>query len=261
MTQSANPVQSVDRVFDIIEILSKYPRGLLLSDLTPLVGLPKSTVHRLLLSLSERGYVAKEIVSGRYQLTMRIFEIGSRAIGVLDIISIARPYLEHLADTSGEIVHLVERDGNDVVYLCKLDASASSIRTASAVGLRTAMYCTGVGKAILANLPPEEIQAIWAATAIEPFTKTTITSFEALQNELQKIQISGYAIDNEEHELGVRCVAAPIFDFSDRPKYAVSISAPSTRMSDREVLHYAPMLVSASQEISRFLGRNSAIRS
>lgn len=260
MAQNANPVQSIDRVFDIIEILSKYPRGLLLSDLTPLVELPKSTVHRLLLSLSERGYVAKEMVSGRYQLTMRMFEIGSRAIGVLDIITIARPYLEHLADSSSEIVHLVERDGKDVVYLSKLDASSSSIRTASAVGLRAAMYCTGVGKAILANLPPEEVQAIWASTPIEQFTRTTITSYEALQEELRRIEISGYAIDNEEHELGVRCVAAPIFDFSDRPRYAVSISAPSTRMGEQEIEHYAPMLVSASQEISRFLGRNLAVR-
>ena len=254
MAERSNPVQSIDRVLDVVELLSAYPRGLPLSDIAQLVGLPKSTVHRLLLSLAKRGYVAKEATAGRYQLTLRMFEIGSRALDVLNVITIARPYYEHLADISREIVHLVRREGNDVVYLTKLDASSATIRTSSSVGLRSKMYYTGVGKAILANLPAEEAQRIWDASEITRFTPTTITTWDALEKEMEKIRTLGYAVDNEEHEPGVRCVAAPIFDCNGTPTYAMSISAPALRMEGEDILRYAPMLVSSAREISRFLG-------
>lgn len=260
MTQLANPVKSINRVLDLVETLAEHPRGLLLSDISNFVALPKSTVHRLLLSLINRGYVAKEPVSGKYQLTMRMFEIGSRAYDVLNIMTIARPYCEHLADMTGEIVHLVKRDANDVVYLFKLDSSSASIRTASAVGLRGKMYCTGVGKAILANLPTDEVHAIWAASEIERFTSTTITDWDVLVSELKRAKTIGYALDNEEHEVGIRCIAAPILDFSGKPTYAMSISAPAARLGDAEISNFAAVLVSSTREISRFLGNNILIQ-
>ncbi|MDD3212585.1 MAG: IclR family transcriptional regulator [Eubacteriales bacterium] len=257
MAERANPVQSIDRVFDIIELLSSYPRGLLLSDIALPVNLPKSTVHRLLLSLIERGYVVKEPDMGRYQLTIRMFEVGSRAIDVLNIMTIARPYYEHLADITQEIIHLVKRDGEDVVYLAKIDASSATVRTSSTIGMRSKMYYTGVGKAILANLPTDEARRIWDSSDIQRFTPNTITTWDVLAAEMEKIRTLGYATDNEEHEPGVRCVAAPIFDCYSRPAYAMSISAPITRMSDADILRYAPMLVSTAREISHYLGYSS----
>lgn len=254
MTQGANPVKSVNRVLDLIENLAEHPRGLFLTDISNNVDLPKSTVHRLLLSLINRSYVAKDPFSGKYLLTMRMFEIGSRVNDVLNIIAIARPYCEQLSDMTHEIVHLVKRDNNDVIYLTKLDAPSTSVRTSSAVGLRGKMYCTGVGKAILANLPISEVHDIWEASNIERFTSTTITNWDELMTELERVRTVGYALDNEEHEIGVRCIAAPIFDFSGRPLYAMSISAPAVRMGNIEIQEYSKFLISKVHEISHILG-------
>lgn len=127
-------MQSIDRLFDIVEALSNAPRGMALSDLSAAVGLHTSTTHRLLAALVARGYVQKDIESGKYRLTMRLFEVGSRAVGGMNIVSLARPYLEHLAATTHEAIHLVVRDGDEVVYLYKENMGDSTVRMASFVG-------------------------------------------------------------------------------------------------------------------------------
>ena len=166
MEKGHSPVQSIDRLFDIVEALSNAPRGMALSDLSAAVGLHTSTTHRLLAALVARGYVQKDIESGKYRLTMRLFEVGSRAVGGMNIVSLARPYLEHLAATTHEAIHLVVRDGDEVVYLYKENMGDSTVRMASFVGLRNPMYCTAVGKSILSCLPEAEVTAIWLWTAL-----------------------------------------------------------------------------------------------
>lgn len=163
MEKGHSPVQSIDRLFDIVEALSNAPRGMALSDLSAAVGLHTSTTHRLLAALVARGYVQKDIESGKYRLTMRLFEVGSRAVGGMNIVSLARPYLEHLAATTHEAIHLVVRDGDEVVYLYKENMGDSTVRMASFVGLRNPMYCTAVGKSILSCLPEAEVAAHLAA--------------------------------------------------------------------------------------------------
>ena len=254
MPQKRTPVQSIDRVFDIIETLSTHPRGILLTELAAAVSLPKSTVYRLLVSLGDNGYAVKELNSGKYRLTMRLFEIGSRVAGVLDVLVAVRPYLDQLAETTGEVVHMVKRDGNSVIYIYKLDTSSASVRMTSAVGVRNPMYCTGVGKAILSRLPKAEVRAIWDSTEIKCFTEQTITNYVRMEQEMKRITQEGYALDNEEHELGVRCVAASICDYSDQPLYAVSVSAPSTRMNEQRIKVIAPMVIHVATELSRLLG-------
>ena len=158
MEKGRSPVQSIDRLIDIIEALSGTPRGLALNELSASVGLHASTTHRLLAALAARGYVNKDIESGKYRLTMRLFEVGSRVVGGMNLVSLARPYLEHLAAITNEAIHLVVRDGDEVVYLYKEDLGDSSMRMASFVGLRTPMYCTAVGKSILSRLPESEVR-------------------------------------------------------------------------------------------------------
>ncbi len=170
MEKGHSPVQSIDRLFDIVEALSNAPRGMALSDLSAAVGLHTSTTHRLLAALVARGYVQKDIESGKYRLTMRLFEVGSRAVGGMNIVSLARPYLEHLAATTHEAIHLVVRDGDEVVYLYKENMGDSTVRMASFVGLRNPMYCTAVGKSILSCLPEAEVAAIWQRTVITRFS-------------------------------------------------------------------------------------------
>ena len=127
---NGSPVQSIDRVFDIVEALSNHSHGMTLTDLSAEVGLHVSTTHRLLAALTARGYVQKDIETGKYRLTLKMFEVGSRAACGVNLVSIARPYLERLAEFSGEAVHLVARLGDEVVYLYKEDTSSSIARMA-----------------------------------------------------------------------------------------------------------------------------------
>lgn len=251
---SSSPVQSIDRLFDIIETLSGSSHGMTLTDLSAAVGLHVSTTHRLLASLVARGYVQKDIETGKYRLTMRFFEIGSRVVGGMNLVSVSRPFLEHLADFTGETIHLVARHGDEVVYLYKEDTSNSIVRMASFVGLRNPMYCTAVGKCILANLPEKEVAAIWSRTVVTAFTPHTLVTYEALLNELSVIRTRGWAVDNEEHELGVVCIAAPIFDYSGAPVAALSTSFPASRIDEERRISFAAQITTSARAITNLLG-------
>ena len=257
LADNKSNVQSIDRTFNIIETLSAHPRGLHLTDLANELNLHISTVHRLLNCLAVHGYVQKDPGSGKYRLTMRLFEIGSRVVCGTNILSVAKPYLEHLADLTGEAIHLVVRDGDEVVYLYKEESSNSVIRMGSSVGLRNPLYCTGVGKAILAGLSDDEVESIWQRTHFTKFTNKTITDYEQMKRELAAVRRRHFAIDDEEHERGVKCIAAAIMDFSNSPVAALSISAPASRLSDEDIARIAPYILTASHEISTLLGNNT----
>lgn len=227
---------------------------MLLKDLSAEVGLHVSTTHRLLASLVSRGYVQKDIETGKYRLTVRLFEIGSRAIGGMTLVSVSRPYLERLAAETGETVHLVARNSDDVVYLYKEDRRESAIHMASFVGLRSPMYRTAVGKSILALLSEEEVRRIWDRSNIEPLTPNTIVRYDDLLENLAIIRQRGWAMDNEENELGVLCIAAPILDFTNAPIGAISVSAPAARMTSAACERYAQEVIAGTNAISRALG-------
>lgn len=254
MAQAHSSVQSIDRVIDIIETLSTAPQGLSLSDLAAETGLHISTAHRLVAALAERGYACKDPGSGKYRLTLRLFEVGTRVSGALDLMTLSREYLDELANFSQEAVHLVQRDGNDVVYLYKSEPFQHLVRMASSVGCRNPMYCTGVGKSILAFLPSREVERIWQQTELQAYTDTTITDLESMNRELEGIRKRGYALDNEEHEAGVRCIAAPILSYDKQPIAAISISAPASRMDDETIEKISTRLLTATREISGLLG-------
>lgn len=251
---ASGSVQSVDRVLDILEILASAPGGLLLSELAAAAGLHVSTAHRLVNVLVDRGYAMKEATGGKYRLTLRTFELGSRVSGMWDLLSAARPWLDQLAAESQEAVHLVERDGNSVVYLYKAEPYRQLVRMGSHTGLRNPMYCTGVGKSILALMAPEEVEKLWQMEPITAFSSNTITDLEHMYRELALTRERGYAMDNEEHEPGVRCVAVAIRNWEGAPVAAVSISAPAVRMDDAMIGKMLPRLRDTAGQISRMLG-------
>ena len=254
MCAAINSVQSVDRVLDILEALSANPGGMALTELSSFVKLPGSTTHRLVNALVERGYALKDASLGRYRLSLRAFEIGCRVSNVWDMLSAAKPYLDELVSVSQEVVHLVERDGTGIVYLYKAEPFQPLVRMSSYVGLRNPMYCTGVGKSILALLPPSEVEEIWNAEEIKQFSKHTITDLPAMWEELARTRARGYAIDDEEHEAGVRCIAAAIRNWEGRPIAAISVSAPVSRMTPAIIQPLLPHLFRAAAAVSRILG-------
>lgn len=250
-SKATSAIQSVDRVFQIMELLSEYPKGLALMDICAQTGLPKATVSRMLCALSDNGYAVQDTENRKYRLTRRLFEIGSRVADSANILTAARPFLDQLARQTGEAVHLVSRVKDEVVYLYKEEGASIGVRMGSYVGLHNPMYCTGVGKSILAFLPDEEITAIWNRSEITQFTENTITTIEKLYEEINKIRSLGYALDMEEHEPGVRCIAAPILDLKRNPIAAISLSAPSIRMSADRIDALVPLVLQTAAQISR----------
>jgi DNA-binding IclR family transcriptional regulator len=251
-----NPVQSAERIFGVLEMLAVTgPIGLV--ELSTKLALHKSTVHRLLLSLICMGYVNQDEETGKYMLSFKIVELSGKILSKVDIITKVRPFIEELANSCRETVHFVQRRGTDVFYLDKvapLNPQESAIRMASQVGFSRPLYCSAVGKAILAEMKDDEIKYIWDNSVVEKKTEKTITGYQELQKELGQIREKGYALDNEENEIGVRCIAACIKNHNGIPNNAFSISAPVGRMTDERIAILAQDVLKTRMIIQKALG-------
>ncbi len=242
-------VQSVERTFAIIEALSKTEKGAMLGELSSATDLNKSTVHRLLNSLILMGYVSKTSENSRYFLTMKMFEVGSRIIRETNHLENSKPYLIKLSSETGEAVHMVVQDGKDIVYIFKVDSGNNSVRMSSRVGMRSPMYCTAVGKAILAHLSDDEVDKIWNESKVVSRTKNTITALDELKRQLEMIRENGYAVDDEENESGVMCVGASIIDYADKVVGAFSVSVPMIRMDTNRLKSISALVLKTRSEI------------
>ena len=252
MNQETGGVQSVARIFSIIEVLAQFPQGLPLQDVAAHTGLAKSTAHRLLCSLISLGYALQDGMTGQYRLTLKMFELSSGVVSQMDVLSGAKPHLDRLAMRSGEAVHLVIRDGVDVLYLYK--SEVGGMRMGSRIGLRRPMYCTGVGKAIMATLTPEEVETIWKHSTRKALTPHTITSYPQMLAQLKKVKQRGWAIDDEENELGIRCLAIALPGLKGRADAAFSISSLAPNMTDERLEKLARMAMLTRQDILRDMG-------
>lgn len=237
-TIEKNPIQVADRLFLTIETLAESgPAGLM--ELSNQMDLNKSTVHRILNSLIYMGYVKQDSATSKYSLSFKIWEVATQLLTHIDLVDIARPHLKELVQKTGETVHLVQIDGLKAVYIDKVESYNNSVRLVSKVGKSIPLYCSGVGKALMAEMSAEEIADIWKKSNIRQLTPHTIIDYNALLPKLEDVKVNGYALDDEENELGVRCIASCIKDYKGKPKYAFSISAPVTRMSDERIRELA----------------------
>ncbi|ABR47466.1 Transcriptional regulator IclR-like protein [Alkaliphilus metalliredigens QYMF] len=249
-------VQSVDRALTILEVLSDSEDGLGITEISTKIVLHKSTVHRLLATLIYKGYVEQNEKTNKYKLTLKLFELGHKRIEKMDILSIAKPYLRQLMEKTNEVIHLVVREGAEIVYIDKVE-SENTIRMHSSIGKRSPAYCTSVGKAILAHLTEEEVEKVWRASEIRKLTKFTITDLDEMKQTLKGIREKGYSLDEQENELGVRCVGAPIFDYSGNVFAAISISGPTIRVTKERAEEFTQWIIEYSQQISKELGYRS----
>jgi DNA-binding IclR family transcriptional regulator len=246
-------VQSVDRTLTILEVLSDYNDGLGITEISSLVNLHKSTVHRLLSTLMYKGYVVQDEESSKYKITFKLFELGSKKVHKLDLLEISRPYTKMLMESVNEVAHLIIREETDIVYIDKVEAN-NTISMASRIGKRNPMYCTATGKAILAFLPEEEIREVWNNSKVVKLTENTNTDFILFKKELQTIKNNGYAIDNEENEIGVKCVGAPIFNMSGEVVAAISVTGPVTRITDDKIDFISNEVIKITNLISKEMG-------
>lgn len=248
--EEKNPIQVADRLFLTMETLAqKGPMGLI--ELSNQMELHKSTVHRLLNSLIYMGYTRQDLETGKYSLTFKLLELSNQLLAHVDVIEIVRPYLKKLMRQTGETVHFVQKDGNYAVYIDKVESDQNSVRMVSKVGSRIPLYCSGVGKTMAAQMTEEQVRKMWAKSSIHALTPHTIVDCDEYLKTLEEVREKGYALDNEENELGVRCIAAGVTDYKGRPKYAFSISAPVSRMDDQRVEELAYYVLKMKEEIAR----------
>lgn len=252
--EEKNPIQVSERIFHTIEYLAQYgPTGL--ADLSRDLGLNKTTVHRILNSLICMDYVKQDAETLKYSLSFKFCNIATQILAQNNIIDLVRPYIKELSELTGETVHLVQIDGTQAVYIDKVEASHSSVRLVSKIGKSIPLYCSGVGKALLADMTNEKICEIWSQSCIRSLTEYTVTDFDAFMKLIEDIRIKGYALDNEENELGVRCIAASLPSFHGSTKYAISISAPKDRMTDEQLTAFSQQLLDIRKKILREIGQ------
>lgn len=237
-------VQSVTRALDLLEFLCEAGGQLGLSELAVQSGLPLPTIHRLVRTLVDRGYV-RQLPDRRYALGSRLIPLGEVAGSMLG--TFARPELEALVDDLGESANLAVLDGDMVMYVAQVP-SRHSMRMFTEVGRRVYPHCTGVGKALLSGLPDEDVRALLSRTGMPAATASTITDPDALLTELARVRAGGHAVDEGEQEIGVRCVAVPVGE--GRGAVALSVSGPAPRMTPELLARAVPLLTAAGRRLS-----------
>lgn len=246
-------VPAVERAILILQLLGQEPEGLTIAQITQEISIAKSTVFTILTTLNLYGLVERVEETGRYQLGMGLFTLGSSVIERLDVRSRAYPILKSLAQQTRLTTHLGIIDEDEVIYIEKIEGQGP-IKISSAVGRRMGVHCTALGKAILAQLPLEKLHSIFTGRQLPQRTPNTITSVQLLQVDLVKTKERGYSFDDEENELGIRCLGAPIFNHRAEVMHAVSISGPRDRVSLDTIELLAEKLKQAAQEISQAVG-------
>lgn len=229
---------------------NEYEMGI--SALAARLGLAKSTVHRLATTLVEYDILEQNRETGKYRLGLALFELGTLVRRKMDVMSEAQAQIHALADLSGETVQLAILDHLSVLYI-RIRESRQAVRMSTGLGSRAPAHCTSVGKALLAYQPPEVIQQV-IDNGLRRYTPNTITEGPRLLEELASVRQKGYAIDDEEIESGLRCVAAPIRDHSGRVVAAISVAAPVQRMTKKNLQTTVPSVAAAAEAISRRLG-------
>jgi IclR family acetate operon transcriptional repressor len=243
---------TVAKAMSIVEILAaKAEVGVGLSELSALLGMPKSSTHRYMATLQSVG-LAERTGEDRFRLGTRVIELAGSFLANSDLRSESQAILDELADMTGETIHLAVPSGTGVVYIAKIE-SKHALGMSSHIGARLPMFCTSLGKAILAFSAPELLQAVLAERP-EARTTHTITSPEALRAELVTVRSQGFALDNEENEVGICCVGAPIIDYTGNAIAAISISGPCDRMNRARAIQLGPLLWESTQRVSRRRG-------
>ncbi len=253
-TQGKNglTIQSVERALAILEEFSVREKELGVTEIAKRVGLNKSTCFNLINTLLQKGYLEQNPDNGKYRLSLKIFQLGKIYEAGLELREIAKPFLQELVDKTGETVHLVIRDRREAVYIEKVEGP-SAIKIISQIGTRVNLHCTGVGKVLLAFLPSEYIERL-TQHPLKKFTENTITDKEKLLAHLREIKEKGYSIDDEEIEVGLRCVAAPIFDHRKEVIAAISVSGPTSRMTYEKINELTEIVKETAFNISVRLG-------
>lgn len=245
--------QSLTRALRLLERLAEAPKGLNLTDLSYQLGMPAATVHRLLSTFEEMDFVEQDAAQGLWYVGLKAFTVGNAFLGRRDFVATARAHMDALVEQCGETVNLGVIDDGEVVFISQVE-SREVMRMIVRLGSRSPIHASGVGKAMLASMPQQRIAQILERRGLKRFTDKTLDTPALLREELERIRRQGYALDDEEHAVGLRCVASAIFDENGQPLAAISLSGPKARIVDGRLGELGHAIRQTADEITRALG-------
>ena len=246
--------QSVEKALQIIEVMSKSRGAMRLSDISTEVGLPSSTIIRFLNSLMGYNYVNQDRETLKYSLSLKFCYIASKVSSQISLRDVIRPFLIELSEKCGESACLAIVEDLMMTYIDVVDGPDNMLKTMQRIGKRAPLHSTGVGKLILQEFDATEVDKFIQERGLPSLTPNTITTKEVLIEELIKIKQQGYALDNEECELGARCVAAPLRDYTGKIIACISISGPISRVTNEKMREIQETIIAYSERISKTLG-------
>ncbi len=249
----AGQVQSLSRALTLLERIAMSEAGITLSDLAQAVGLAASTTHRLLNTLEQHGFASLDADRGVWFVGVRAFTVGNAFLADRDVVSIARPFMRRLMERSGESVNLAILDDGEVVFLAQVQCR-EMMRMMVRLGGRAPVHASGAGKSLLAAMPPLEAQRTLARHGLKRFTDNTMGTPDALAADLERVRQRGFALDDEEHAVGLRCVAATLHDEHGDAVAAVSLSGPRARMTDERIQRLGRMVVDTADDVTHAMG-------
>jgi len=255
MEENKYTIQSVAKACDLLMAFCNSKKELGASELSRTLGIGKSTVWKLLNTFENKGLLKKNPNSDRYSLSVQFFQIACQYYNQISVHSVVRSFMERLSRKYGETIHFAVRDGDEIVFVDKIDGKFN-ISIYSRIGSRSPIYVPSVGKVILANLEHEQIMDILSRTKLQAYTEYTITTKEALLRELDKIRKQGHAIDNEEYEYSIRCVGVPVKNIAGRLIGGLSVSGMKARMTDELIEDMIEDLKLTTADITRNIGYN-----
>lgn len=246
-------IQSVERALQILDLFNEQATELKITDISKLMGLSKSTLHSLLKTLQLHGYIDQNLENGKYRLGMKLVERGHFVVGSIDIRQKAKGWLTELSRRTGQTTHLGILDGREGVYIEKIEGKLAAIAY-SRIGRRLPVHATAIGKVLIAWLGEPELNALLEGYQYTTYTPSTLASREELMAALTLTREQGYALDSEENEQGVRCVAVPVWNHESRVIAALSLSTLTSRVDDAELANFREQLQQAGLQLSRALG-------
>ena len=253
MSERSNLVKSILKAFDILEILDKK-QELGISELSEYLQWDKSTVHRLITTLRQKGYVVQNSSNQKYSNSIKLFEMGNNVVEKLGLRRQAQPYMEKLAELTHETVNLAIMDEVHIIYIDKIETPAT-IKVDLNIGKKLPIFCTGLGKTILAFKTEDEVKELLKDEDFIKYTSKTVENIGDLLDQLREIKDKGYALDDEEYVEGLQCVAAPIRNYTGEVVAAVSIAVPKYRYEEgQKNFDYIALVRNCAYEISRELG-------
>jgi IclR family transcriptional regulator, KDG regulon repressor len=250
--RSERRLSSVAAAIRLLKAFSEDETEFGISALAKRLGLAKSTVHRLATTLVADGLLEQDPQSGQYRLGIALFRLGALVRRRMDVSNEARPFLFDLRKKTNETVHLAILDGTEIMYVYFLE-STQAVRMRSDLGLRKPAYCTAEGQAILAFRPPEVVQTV-IRKGLQPRTPQTLTGPDELMRALETVRQKGCAVEDEESEIGVRCIAAPVRDDAGEVVAAVGVAGPVSRLSKKALTAFMPHVIQTAENISQRLG-------